>query len=47
MKLEGGLKLEEISGALKQMKNNKCPSVHGFPTEFFKLFCHKLKNFVV
>ena len=37
MKLEGKLKLEEISSALKQMKNNKSPGVDGFPAEFSKL----------
>ena len=47
MKLEGKLKLEEISNALKQMKNNKCPGVDGFPAEFFKTFWDKLKYFVL
>ena len=47
MKLEGKLKLEEISSALKQMKNNKCPGVDGFPAEFFKISWDKLKYFVL
>ena len=34
--LEGELTLDEISLALKQMKNNKCPGVDGFSAEFFK-----------
>ena len=46
-KLESKLKLEEISGALKQMKNNKCPGVDGFLEEFFKTFWDKLKYFVL
>ena len=29
---------DEISLVLKQMKNNKCPWVGGFPLEFFKIF---------
>ena len=47
MKLEGKLKLKEISIALKQMKNSKCPGVNGFPAEFFKTFWDKLKYFVL
>ena len=34
--LEGKLSLLELSNALKQMKNDKCPGVGGFPAEFFK-----------
>ena len=36
--LEGKLSFSELNTALKQMKNNKCPGVDGFPSEFFKLF---------
>ena len=46
-KLEGELKLEEISKALYTMKNNKSPGVDGFPAEFFKVFWEKLKFFVL
>ena len=45
--LEGDLNLQEISFALKNMKNNKCPGVDGFPAEFFKFFWGHLKYFVV
>ena len=45
--LEGHLKLEEISYALKNMNNNKSPGLDGFPCEFFKVFWGKLKYFVL
>ena len=45
--LEGPLKLDEISLALKNMKNNKCPGIDGFPAEFFKFFWGQLKFFVL
>ena len=45
--LEGYLKIEEISYALKNMKNNKSPGLDGFPCEFFKVFWGKLKFFVL
>ena len=46
-KLEGELKLDELSKALYKMKNNKSPGVDGFPAEFFKVFWKKLKFFVL
>ena len=45
--LEGKLTLSELNTALKQMKNDKCPVVDGFPSEFFKLFWDKLKHFIL
>ena len=45
--LEGLLTVNEISDSLKQMKNNKCPGIDGFPSEFFKVFWGKLKYFVL
>ena len=45
--LEGHLTLEEISNALKSMKNQKTPGIDGFPAEFFKVFWEKLKYFVL
>ena len=45
--LEGSLTLEEISIALKSMKNQKCPGIDGFPADFFKVFWGKLKYFVL
>ena len=32
---------------LKQMKNNKCPGVDGFPAEFFQIFWGHIKYFVL
>ena len=37
----------EGSNALKQMKNDKCPGVGGFPAEFFKFFWKQLKHFIL
>ena len=34
--LEGVLTYEELSNALKRMKNNKSPGSHGFSVEHFK-----------
>ena len=45
--LEGTLTIDEISQALKKMKNFKCPGIDGFPSEFFKVFWVKLKFFVL
>ena len=45
--LEGYLTINEISKALKAMKNQKCPGIDGFPAEFFKVFWGKLKFFVL
>ena len=44
--LEGKLTAEEISYAIKNMKNNKSPGIDGFPVEFFKIFWGRIK-FVV
>ena len=41
--LEGKLTIEELSLALKTMKNNKTPGIDGFPAEFYKVFWSKLK----
>ena len=46
-KIEGILTLDEISAALKSMKNKKCPGIDGFPAKFFKIFWRKLKYFVL
>ena len=46
-KLEGKLTLEEITRAVKQMKNGKTPGVDGFPAEFFKIFWDRLKYFIL
>ena len=45
--LEGTLTIDEISQALKMMKNFKCPGIDGFPSEVFKVFWVKLKFFVL
>ena len=45
--LEVYLTINEISKALKAMKNQKCPGIDGFPAEFFKVFWGKLKFFVL
>ena len=47
LSLEDPLKLEEISTALKSMKNQKSPGIDGFPSEFFKVFWGKLKYFIL
>ena len=39
--------MEEISEALKQMKNGKSPGIDGFPAEFFKTFWRKIKYFIL
>ena len=35
--------MEELGQALKQMQNNKCPGIDGFPAEFFKVFWSELQ----
>ena len=45
--LEGYLTIEEITKALKSMKNQKAPGVDGFPVEFCKVFWGKLKYFIL
>ena len=43
VELEGKLTIEELSLALKTMKNNKTLGIDGFPAEFYKVFWSKLK----
>ena len=45
-KLEGEIKLKELSDALKNMKNEKSPGLDGFTVEFFKIFWTDLKFFI-
>ena len=45
--LEGVITAQELSIALKNMKNNKTPGMDGFPCEFFKFFWLKLKFYVL
>ena len=45
--LEGNLTMKEIGQALKQMQNNKCPGIDGFPSEFLKLFWSDLKAIIL
>ena len=44
--MEQDITLDELSAALKNMKNNKSPGSDGFPADFFKVFWSKLKFFV-
>ena len=44
--IEGPVSLNELSTALKMMKNNKTPGIDGFPSEFFKVFWCKLKHII-
>ena len=37
-KLEGDIKLDELSNSLKNMKNEKSPGLDGFTVEFYKFF---------
>ena len=46
-KIQGKLTLNEVSMALKNMKNDKTPGIDGFPADFFKIFWIKLKYFVL
>ena len=45
--LEGHLTLDEITYALKNMKNGKSPGSDGFPVDFFKVFWRQLGGFVL
>ena len=45
--LNGDLTLQEVSTALKNMKNNKSPGTDGFSVEFYKFFWADLGVFVV
>ena len=44
--LEGELTLDELTQALKQMKNDKSPGPDGFTAEFLKFFWKDLGNFL-
>ena len=46
-KLEGDIKLDELSKALKNMKNVKSPGLDEFTVEFYKFFWSGLKNFIL
>ena len=45
-KLEGDIKIDELSNALKNMKNEKSPGLDGFTVEFYKFFWVDLKYFI-
>ena len=46
MNLGNILDVEEVSEALKSMKNNKTPGIDGIPADFLKVFWRRLKFFV-
>ena len=46
-KLEGDIKIDELSNALKNMKNEKSPGLDGFTVEFYKVFWVDLKYFIL
>ena len=46
MNLGNILDVEEVSEALKSMKNNKTPGIDGIPADFLKVFWRQLKFFV-
>ena len=46
-KLEGDIKLDELSKSLKNMKNEKSPGLDGFTVEFYKFFWLDLKHFIL
>ena len=46
-KLEGDIKLSELSNSLKNMKNDKSPGLDRFTVEFFKFFWTDLKYFII
>lgn len=45
--LEGEISLDELSQALKNMKNEKSPGLDGFTVEFFKFFWIDLRAFIL
>ena len=45
--LEGTLTLQELTNALRNMKNNKSPGTDGYSCEFFKVFWNRLGSFVL
>ena len=45
--IEGPIQLNELSYALKNMKNNKTPGIDGFSVEFFKVFWRQLKYLIL
>ena len=46
LELEGTLTIDKLYVSLKAVKNGKCPSIDGFPVEFFKVFLKKIKFFL-
>ena len=44
--LDRPIEVEEISQALKELKNDKSPGTDGFPANFYKIFYVKLKTFL-
>ena len=46
MNLGNLLDVEEVSEALKSMKNNKTPGIDGIPADFLKVFWRQLNFFV-
>ena len=46
-KLEEDIKIDELSNALKNMKNEKSPGLDGFTVEFYKFFWVDLKYFIL
>ena len=40
------ISIAEISAALKNLNNNKCPGIDGLPAELYKVFWNKIKDFV-
>ena len=45
--IEGDLKLNELTDALKKSRNESSPGPNGFTYSFFKVFWTKLKNFLL
>ena len=45
--LEGEIKIEELTKALKNMKNDKSPGLDGFTAEFYKFFWIDIGTFVL
>ena len=45
-KLEAPLTLEDITVALKNMRNQRSPGTYGLPADFYKVFWNKLKPFL-
>ena len=47
IKLEQPFSLQELSLAVKSMKNNKTPGTDGLPIDFYKVFWGRLKTFLL